>query len=193
MTPALVPVPIRCGSRHPQECALLLRRSVAESTGWRPTAAVLAVGERAACLAHRLAERHTPAFTLGTGRAASGVRGPYTTDLGAEALLLPTLGLPRLSLALVSGYSPGRTEQLLLDLDVLLRPDAPVLFLPSRRVPGLRPYTAPAGASAFHRLRVVRLAHVGCADPGDLAPVGLPYQHDSPVLAAGRPSRRTVG
>ncbi|MFJ9522873.1 hypothetical protein ACIRPK_32080 [Kitasatospora sp. NPDC101801] len=179
--------PAPCSSNHPQQCALLLRRSVIKTTGWTATGPVLAIGTQAARLAAALAERHSPVLTLATDGSTTSRSGPHTRTLAADPLLLPTLGLPALSLALVSGCPPSRTEQLLRDLDTLLLPGSTVLFVPARQVPDLLPYMAPAETTAFHRLQAVRLDHARCANRPEPEPAAPPTSHGATALAAARP------
>ncbi|GAA2999358.1 hypothetical protein GCM10020229_09630 [Kitasatospora albolonga] len=183
MTPRQAP----CGSPHPQRCAVQLRHAVIEATGWSAVGPVLTVGARAADLARSLAERHSPVLALTTLRSPGGIVGPHVTRLTGDPLLLPTLGLPALSLALVSGYPPSRAAQLLLDLDVLLRPGAKVVFVPDRLVPELLPYMGPAAESPFHRLRAEHLAHAHCTGPETPGPTAPSARHGVITLVADRP------
>ncbi|MER5863516.1 hypothetical protein [Kitasatospora sp. NPDC002040] len=179
--------PTFCSSTHPEQCALSLRRSVIEAARWTATSTVLAVGEQAAHLAHTLADRHTPVISLDAGRHRPPYGRPFTTTLTADPLLLPTLGLPELSLALVSGYPPSRTEQLLLDLDVLMRRESAVVFLPSQAVPNLLQYATPATRSAFHCLRAVLLTHTSRIEADGMQPPHTSPRHSNVALTALRP------
>ncbi|MFJ8043270.1 hypothetical protein ACIRBX_22525 [Kitasatospora sp. NPDC096147] len=184
--------PSTCGNPHRQQCALLLRRSVIEGTGWTATGPVLAVGARAAGLARLLAERHSPALLLAATDTDSDTdrsgQAQHTTTLAGDPLLLPTLGLPALSLAFVSNHPPAEAPQLLLDLDVLLRPGAVVVFVPTWRASDLLPYAEPARMSAFHQLQAVRLDHVRCT--GRLRPqsTAVSSHHGVTALVATRPA-----
>ncbi|MFD7734787.1 hypothetical protein ACFV6F_30950 [Kitasatospora phosalacinea] len=171
-----------CRSTSPDQCVAALCASVTEATGWAADSAVLSVGTEATRLARVLVAERAPLLSFDSAANGSAYGEPSLAHIAASPWLLPALGLPTLSLAIVSGHPPGRTGQLLQNLDAILGRDAAVLFVESRSVPDLLNYAPPVGGSPFHQMRAVVLTHTACVtEPSPVSP-----SHHSGALAASR-------
>ncbi|RAJ32056.1 hypothetical protein K353_05932 [Kitasatospora sp. SolWspMP-SS2h] len=179
----MVPPVGACRSVSPEQCVAALRASFAEATGWTADSALLSVGAEAAQLGRVLVAERAPLLSFDGTQDGPEYGEPSLARIAASPWLLPTLGLPPLPFALVSGHPPERTGQLLRDLDAVLEQNAVVVFVESRPVPDLLSYAPAISASAFRRKRAVALAHTACTTGSFTA---LSFHH-SAALTAARP------